>query len=443
MYSVLIVEDELLVSIGLRNMIDWQGLGMAVVADAVNGEIALRKYRELKPDLIITDIKMPVMDGLQLIEAIRREDDQTRIVVLSCVQEFELLHKAMRLNVSDYILKLTMTSEEMNAVLQKVRAELEAQGREEAAVPADMNLLLEQELKEYLYYYNVGNDKAFQTALNRARPDFSTCGMAVCLMRAYRAEMDDEENETSYIAILHNLLSEQMAREGNGVLAQLQGDLYLLLLDLGDSPSVQQKTSQLSVTLEHLLDTIHSYLDVEAVVGVSPLCAQVSELPVAYKRANEALREGYYVSDQSVVIYGYPANRQSYEYEVERFRSAVKERSWLDDAYRAAILEGIDALPALYGAPRQQVWSVLDRLLHWPATNYAHKGKRTLSLALETGYDSRQHQLCQGGGDIPALSGRSSGAGLRDDQPRGGGGGAVSSQALPRGYLAAAGGRQR
>ena len=71
MYSVLIAEDEMLVRLGLRNSIDWAKFDMLVVADVADGKAALNIYEEKKPDLIITDLKMPIMDGMELISEIR------------------------------------------------------------------------------------------------------------------------------------------------------------------------------------------------------------------------------------------------------------------------------------------------------------------------------------------------------------------------------------
>ena len=85
-----------------------QGLDMEIVGSAVNGKQALELYEKERPDILLTDIRMPVMDGLELIAHIRERDKAIRIVVLSCLEEFRYLQEAMRMEVSDYILKLKM-----------------------------------------------------------------------------------------------------------------------------------------------------------------------------------------------------------------------------------------------------------------------------------------------------------------------------------------------
>ena len=90
-YKVLIVEDEVLVRGGLKSVIGWEKLGMEIIGDAANGKQALEIYEADKPDVILTDIKMPVMDGLELIARIREKDEKTKIVILTCYEEFEYL----------------------------------------------------------------------------------------------------------------------------------------------------------------------------------------------------------------------------------------------------------------------------------------------------------------------------------------------------------------
>ena len=83
MYTVLLAEDEPLVRMGIKSMVDWEKLDMRVCAECSDGAEALNEYRRLKPDLIITDLKMPVMDGMSLIRAVRAEDARTRMLVLT------------------------------------------------------------------------------------------------------------------------------------------------------------------------------------------------------------------------------------------------------------------------------------------------------------------------------------------------------------------------
>ncbi len=106
MYRVLIAEDEMLVRMGLKHSIDWSEYHMIVIADVANGQEALEIYRREMPELLITDIKMPIMDGMELIAQVREMNSDAQIVILTCVEDFETVRKALAHNVQDYILKL-------------------------------------------------------------------------------------------------------------------------------------------------------------------------------------------------------------------------------------------------------------------------------------------------------------------------------------------------
>jgi len=120
MYKVMLVDDELLVRIGLRSMVHWEELGFSITAEASNGEQAYEKYLALNPDIIITDLKMPKKDGFWLIKKIKEHNPEAEIIVLTCYDEFDFAREALKLQVSDYLLKAEMEETEIRqAMLEK------------------------------------------------------------------------------------------------------------------------------------------------------------------------------------------------------------------------------------------------------------------------------------------------------------------------------------
>ncbi len=137
MYKVLIVDDELLVRIGLKTTIDWEGIGFSVVAEASNGELGLEQYRKYLPDVVFTDIRMPKKDGLWLIEEIRKESQEVEILVLTCLDEFSYARKALKIGANDYILKSEVEDEELIGGMLALKSKLDARqsfGREQHGV---------------------------------------------------------------------------------------------------------------------------------------------------------------------------------------------------------------------------------------------------------------------------------------------------------------------
>ncbi|MBS6397762.1 MAG: response regulator [Clostridiales bacterium] len=124
MKKVLIVDDETIVRMTLRSLIDWESLGYTVVADARNGEHALQLMREQPVDLLITDMKMPVLDGLGLMEALSSEVQKLpQILVLSGYDDFQLVREAFRLGAFDYLLKSDLNAAVLTDMLQKLSRE--------------------------------------------------------------------------------------------------------------------------------------------------------------------------------------------------------------------------------------------------------------------------------------------------------------------------------
>ena len=105
MTSVMIVDDEKYVRQGIINETDWDLIGCEVVAEAPNGEVAYELAIKHRPDLVISDIKMPKMNGIELAEKIHERFPNTKIIFLTAYNEFEYARAAIKLGVSDYLLK--------------------------------------------------------------------------------------------------------------------------------------------------------------------------------------------------------------------------------------------------------------------------------------------------------------------------------------------------
>jgi len=125
MLDLVIVEDEEIIRRGLVCTIDWLKLGARVVGEAGNGKEALSVIREKRPQVVLTDIKMPVMDGIALTEALKAEGNKAKIIYLTSYADFSYAQQALRLEVSDYLLK-PVSEEELGKALAKVEAMAEA-----------------------------------------------------------------------------------------------------------------------------------------------------------------------------------------------------------------------------------------------------------------------------------------------------------------------------
>lgn len=141
LYRIILVDDEEEVRKGIIRKIDWEALGFQVVGDAENGQDALEKIEQLEPDVVMTDIRMPYMDGLTLTSWIRQKYPSVKVLIFSGFDDFEYAQQAIKLNVTEYILK-PVNVEELTRILNKVRENLD----QEIEQRRDVDLLRESYL---------------------------------------------------------------------------------------------------------------------------------------------------------------------------------------------------------------------------------------------------------------------------------------------------------
>lgn len=129
LYRIMIVDDEEEIRLGIIKKIDWEANGFIVVANAENGQEALEKAEKYQPDVIMTDIKMPFMDGLELGKKLVELMPSTKIIVFSGCDDFEYAHRAIKINVVEYVLK-PINSIELVDVLKRLKFQLDKEYEE-------------------------------------------------------------------------------------------------------------------------------------------------------------------------------------------------------------------------------------------------------------------------------------------------------------------------
>lgn len=126
MIRVLLVDDEPLVLIGMQSMLDWTALGFELVGTARNGADALERIAEQHPEIVISDIRMPVLDGLQLAERCREKASALPVfIMLTSYEEFDYVRRSMSAGVVDYLVKIDLTPEGLSAALARARQVVE------------------------------------------------------------------------------------------------------------------------------------------------------------------------------------------------------------------------------------------------------------------------------------------------------------------------------
>ena len=125
MKRVLIVDDDFLVRTYLKQMIDWEKQGFYIVGDAKNGRAALEILQRDGADILIADVSMPIMDGIELTRNVKKIAPRAHILILSCHDDFVYVKEAMKLGIDDYLLKNDLSEETLLDALNKISFDAE------------------------------------------------------------------------------------------------------------------------------------------------------------------------------------------------------------------------------------------------------------------------------------------------------------------------------
>lgn len=279
--KVLLVDDEALVREGLKTIIPWEEYGFSICGTAQDGREGLQKIRELKPDVAVVDIRMPLMDGLELSRIVREEQPGVRIVLLTGYSEFEYARSALRAGVKCYLLK-PVEEEELIKELRSIRQELERESGQERSRQESRSLLFNRLLQELFH-----------------RPDG---GLVQRLNGEFSAGFPWESYQIAFLLLPQELLKSEyifsmiseFAEKNNAGLVFFSGSLPGILLRgrVLDSSSLAGR-----VFLRGLREALGH--PVRLVLG-DP-CDQITDLPMAFESAASVYSASFLIQDGDLI----------------------------------------------------------------------------------------------------------------------------------------------
>lgn len=397
MVKVLIVEDEMLVRIGIKNSIEWEKLGMKLIADVPNGQAALEAYHKFKPDLILTDIKMPIMDGIELIRCIRVNDSKTKIIVLTCHEEFDLLHKTMKLGVSDYILKHKIVPTEMETVLKKVLMELQSHPKAESNannIKVDTSTVKETAIKQYMFYHII-TDEDFSDIIKKLNLRITNNRLLLCIMDIQKYEklqekFSDKQGDLIRFAVL-NIIEELLNGYHRGEVIHKKDERYLLLFSFEDIVSEHKIYQCLNEITTRISSVMELYMDTTVVFGTSHAYHEYSFLPIMYKEGKNALSKSYFVSDLKCIHADQIGDQKIIEVLNDKLVEILKADTILRHTdYKQEIENGIKELLIACSINKASVQRLFIHWLHWHVKNINISSNTVYHIALEFAQKSNE-----------------------------------------------------
>ena len=325
-YRVLLADDEEEIRSGISRKIDWASLGLTLVGEAGNGEEALELAEQLRPDVVLTDIKMPFLDGLELCRRLRVTLPGARLVVFSGFDDFEYARQAMSLGVSEYILK-PINAPELRQVLEKLRDQLDRQRLERR----DMETLrrrYEESLPvlRELFYTRLlsGQIRPEQVQDRAARYEIDLPqGLWTAALVHVDGLGDEGERDELLLLSVQSFLEKHFALEGCAARVVLYGDMAALLVHLDR----EERLYPLLEELERLSRLSQSYLGLRLTTGVGLPCRGPEELNRSAAGARSALDYRVLAGGGRVIYIGdlepQSAAAPSFEEEDQRALSAA------------------------------------------------------------------------------------------------------------------------
>lgn len=288
-YKVFFVEDEIAIREGIRDNVDWRAHGFEFCGEASDGEIALQLLQTIKPDVLITDIRMPFMDGLQLSQIVRDRLPSTKIIILSGHDEFACAQKAIKLGVFEYLLK-PVSVQDLHAVLDKAAAALEQEQQELQALQKLQDQVEEHRaaLRERFLLKLVTGAAAPVEAIAKSQAlglDLVARSYLVVLLRIESRSPSEPMD----------LDRQQRVQQLVAALTENHPDAYLLRTDFRELVLLLKGLSpeNLNAELDHLLERIRQEVAVfhcELIVGLGTPQMRITEICHSYLDAVDNLR---------------------------------------------------------------------------------------------------------------------------------------------------------
>lgn len=390
-FTVILADDEAQILEGIHRGIDWDALGFEVIATASNGKELLERTETLRPDLVISDIKMPFLDGLQVAKMLHDNMMHVKIVLFSGWDDFEYAQLAIRYGVSEYILK-PIDFQEMDTLLNKLHDELEeefqqrsSRTRLEQLYQESLPLLQEQVLIQLVS--SNSSLEQLEKQMQTLSLDLHAAWYGMVLIKA-AGDSADFLSQVSMTESVKEML-EHVCRFVS--FRYLDKIAYLLLLsDQGQLPQILKSLSEAAHLAKH-------YGQVSFSCGVGMPCESLEQLPVSFAQATEALEYSLVSAEETVMVYQDIApygnnvyttlntdaletaikqeDQKKVDAEVQKLLEQLEKSHYHFNAYQSAILEIIFALSGIF---RQ--YHMMDDEIFADA-----KRMTTKVLSLETG----------------------------------------------------------
>ncbi|MDF2961286.1 MAG: AraC family transcriptional regulator [Paenibacillus sp.] len=298
MWKIAIIDDDRQVLKGMRQVIPWEELEAEWVGESVNGQRGLELIRDKQPDIVITDIYMPVMNGLSMIEILREEQYKGKILIHSGYSDFEMARKALRLSVEDYLSKPVSR----NTIREALRLAI-------ASIQSEVCMKLEQEkLRDKLMHYEpfvrkellkravmgTMGDTVNEDYSMIAEQDKSHLVMGLEIVRTARIADVRASDRFLFRFAIHNIIHEILHEEGYSFdYVELHGYHAALILHLNKHQEYSVLIDDMSKLAEKMKHCVFKYLQIALRIGIGGVKENWADL-------SDSMEEAFQFADRQL-----------------------------------------------------------------------------------------------------------------------------------------------
>lgn len=364
--KVFLVEDEMVIRRGIKNSIDWEKEGYIFCGEASDGELAYPMIIKEKPDILITDIRMPFMDGLELCKLVKKELPNIKILILSGYDEFDYAKEAIRLGVTEYLLKPISSGkllEALNGVSESIRREKEDKDLVRKYME-EMRENTEHEKQKFFEQMIAGN-LSMADALETGKKYEMNLSAGMYNLLLFRFTLGKENRKSGELLGEAEYAIEKLTERLEYVFELqrgVEGWAFLLMAD--NEEQMSERVKELSKDLEEIMK---NYSTIAYFGGIGQPVARLRELEESFREAERALAARFTMELNRIISVEDIRMAQNVDtlddIEITSFGEIEKTRTMLEKFLNNGAEDEIDEFVDVYinELPEENLKSVLMR----------------------------------------------------------------------------------
>ena len=300
MLKVFLAEDEFIIREGIKNNIDWQAYGYEFCGEASDGELAFPLIQKTRPDILITDIKMPFVDGLALSRLVKKELPETEIIILSGYEEFDYAKEAIQIGVARYLLK-PINGETLLQEIDSVAEIILGKQKEKEIREKYQKEMEENSLRDQmdLFQHLVTGDCSMEELLSVAdKLDLKIMApwYSIVLLKIQSMKHDYEEYSGSIVAVDERIV--KLAEPEHVLIFDraLEGRAFLFKADSEEELLAYQKEY-----LGDVKEVLSGYANLRYFGGIGTPVNRLREIPASFEDASHAFAHRYLVAESCIL----------------------------------------------------------------------------------------------------------------------------------------------